>query len=114
MLLDSLSSNTPVRHRTTKRRATLSMLALIATAIAITGCSRPTVVEEIKQENVLHVITRNSPTTYFEGRDGATGFEYELAKLFAEELGVELRLRVANNLGEVRDRKSTRLNSSHV
>lgn len=102
MLLDSLSSNTPVRHRTTKRRATLSMLALIATAIAITGCSRPTVVEEIKQENVLHVITRNSPTTYFEGRDGATGFEYELAKLFAEELGVELRLRVANNLGEVR------------
>src|SRR5690606_4569938 len=83
------------------RQARFSALAFIAAALAMTGCSRPTVVEEIKQEQVLHVVTRNSPTTYFEGREGATGFEYELAKMFADELGVELRLRVASNLGEV-------------
>lgn len=97
MLLDSLSSNHSLRCR-----APLSALALIILALLLTACSRPTVVEEIKQEKVLHVVTRNSPTTYFEERDGATGFEYELAKMFAEELGVELRLRVVGNLAEVR------------
>ena len=96
MLLDSLSSNTK-----STRRASFSAVAFMTAAIAVTGCSRPTIVEEIKQEQVLHVVTRNAPTTYFEGRDGATGFEYELAKMFADELGVELRLRVASNLGEV-------------
>jgi len=93
--MDSLSSNPP------SRRAFLLALLMSAVAMTIAGCSRPTIVEEIKQERVLHVITRNAPTTYFEGRDGATGFEYELAKLFAEELGVELRLRTADNLGEI-------------
>jgi membrane-bound lytic murein transglycosylase F len=35
---------------------------------------------------------RVSPTTYFAGPDGPTGFEYELARAFAERLGVRLRV----------------------
>lgn len=68
---------------------------------AATGCSRPTIVEKIQQERVLHVITRNAPTVYYEDKDGPAGLEYDLAKLFAEKLGVELRLRVASNTTEV-------------
>ncbi len=68
--------------------------------VALTGCSRPTTLERIEQEGVLHVISRNAPTTYYEDRDGAAGFEYELARMFAEEIGVELRLRVASDLEE--------------
>jgi peptidoglycan lytic transglycosylase F len=70
-------------------------------SLLLTGCSRPTTLEKIEQENVLHVITRNAPAIYFEGKDGPAGFDYEITKLFAKELGVELRLRVASNRGEL-------------
>lgn len=73
----------------------------ILLSLLLTGCSRPTTLEKIEQENVLHVITRNAPAIYFEGKDGSAGFDYEITKLFAKELGVELRLRVANSRGEL-------------
>src|SRR5690606_11788483 len=41
---------------------------------------------------------RNSPSTYFQDRNGATGFEYELAKRFANDLGLELKIETADNL----------------
>lgn len=65
------------------------------------GCSRPTTLQEIRSEGVLHIITRTAPSIYFEGRDGITGYDYELAKRFAQELGVELRVRVAGNNTEI-------------
>ncbi|ARU57541.1 lytic transglycosylase [Oleiphilus messinensis] len=49
------------------------------------------------------MITRNAPTIYYEGKDGPAGFEYEISKLFAEHLGVELRLRVAESVTELND-----------
>lgn len=36
----------------------------------------------------INIITRNTPTTYYNGAEGPTGFEYELAKEFAKFLGV--------------------------
>ena len=47
------------------------------------------------------VITRNSPTTYYEDADGPAGLEYEMAKMFADELGVELTLLVPESLGDL-------------
>lgn len=69
--------------------------------MALTGCSRPSTVQEIQNEGVLHVITRVAPSIYFEGREGATGYDYELAKRFADELGVELKVRVAEDNTEI-------------
>ncbi len=37
-------------------------------------------------------MTRNAPTTWYEGRDGNAGFEYELVKNFAAYLDVELKI----------------------
>ncbi len=65
------------------------------------ACSKPSTLDELKQEGVLHVIARPSTSVYYEGRDGPSGFEYELAKRFAAELGVELRVRVAENNGQI-------------
>lgn len=48
--------------------------------------------EQIKQNGQLIIATRNSPTTYYEAADGSAGLEYELVKMFADELGVELTL----------------------
>ena len=55
---------------------------------------------QIEARGALRVATLNSPTTYFEGADGPTGFEYDLARGFAESLGVTLDVRVAQSPGE--------------
>lgn len=57
--------------------------------------------EQIKNDGQLVVITRNSPTTYYEDADGPAGLEYEMAKMFADELGVELTLLVPDSLGDL-------------
>ncbi|KEF31750.1 Transglycosylase, Slt family [Marinobacter nitratireducens] len=74
---------------------------VISAVLALTACSRPTTLQEIRNEGVLHVITRESPSIYYEGRNGVTGYDYELAKRFANELGVELRVRVADDNTEI-------------
>lgn len=48
--------------------------------------------EEIKKRGVLRVLTRNNSTSYFLYRGVEAGFNYELAKLFADELGVRLEV----------------------
>jgi len=74
---------------------------VIGVALLVIGCSRPSTLQEIRAEGVLHVITRTAPSIYFEGRDGKTGYDFELARMFADELGVELRLRVADDNTEI-------------
>lgn len=70
--------------------------------LLLAACGRqPTVLEQVKAHNELIVITRNSPTTYYEGSDGPTGFEYELAKRFSEYIGVELRVVVPSNFSDI-------------
>lgn len=76
-------------------------LILLGVAYLITGCSQPSTLQEIREEGVLHVITRLAPSIYIEGEDGPTGYDYELAKLFAEDLGVKLNVRVASDNTEI-------------
>jgi membrane-bound lytic murein transglycosylase F len=80
------------------RRAIVSMA--IGIFLLLGGCSppaQPTTLERVKEEGVLRVITRNSPATYFQDRSGETGFEYELVKRFADELGVQLQIETADS-----------------
>ncbi|MDH3560818.1 MAG: transporter substrate-binding domain-containing protein, partial [Gammaproteobacteria bacterium] len=66
------------------------------------SCGKPpSLLEQIQSRNELVVITRNSPTTYYQGSDGPAGFEYELAQRFAEYLGVELRIVVPPNFNDI-------------
>lgn len=69
--------------------------------LALAGCESPTLLERIKQEAQLVVATRNSPTTYYEGPHGPTGFEYELVSLFAQKLGVSLRLVIPDQFEDI-------------
>lgn len=62
---------------------------------------KPSTLERIKEDGVLRVITRNSPATYFQDRNGETGFEYELVKRFADDLGVKLQIETADNLDDI-------------
>ncbi len=54
-----------------------------------------------QQTNELVVVSRNSATTFFEGRDGLTGFEHDLVQMFAEELGREVRFVIPNSFDEI-------------
>ncbi len=70
---------------------TLAAATLLA-AVSLSGCNQPTVLEEVKQTGTLKILTRNTPTTYYEGADGPAGLEYELASMFADHLGVKLEI----------------------
>ncbi len=73
------------------------VLAVALCLLTLSGSVRPSQLELVKMTGTLVVVTRNSPTTYYQDRDGPTGFEYELAKAFAEYLGVKLKVVVADN-----------------
>lgn len=65
--------------------------------------SNKTLLEQIKSNGELIVVTRNSQTSYYEGADGPAGIEYELAKMFANKLGVKLKLIVPESLNDILD-----------
>jgi membrane-bound lytic murein transglycosylase F len=65
-------------------------------------CSpQSTVLERLLDSGKLRVVTRNSPTAYYIGPEGAVGPEYDLAKNFADWLGVELEVYTPDSIGEI-------------
>ncbi|MBH8579786.1 membrane-bound lytic murein transglycosylase MltF [Bisbaumannia pacifica] len=57
----------------------------------------------IRERAFLSVLTRNTPTTFYQGRHGPAGFEYELVRRFADHLGVSLDMDPDHSLQEVLD-----------
>ena len=71
-------------------------------SLLLTACGEPPrLLEQIQEQNELIVISRNGPTTYYEGTNGPAGFEYELTRKFADYLGVELRIVVPPNFNDI-------------
>lgn len=95
-------------NRAFKRFAwlTLPFLALLMSCgeADVPAPPKPTALEQVQQAGVLRVVTRNSPATYFQDRNGETGFEYELVKGFAESLKVRLEISTADNLDDLFNR----------
>ncbi|MEN0037777.1 MAG: membrane-bound lytic murein transglycosylase MltF [Cellvibrio sp.] len=63
---------------------------LITSSALLVRSTTPTQLEKVLQTGELHVLSSNGPTTYYEGSNGFTGFEYSLVKGFADSLGVKL------------------------
>ncbi len=77
------------------------LLVLFATAL-LCGCSIPEpLLERVKSEGKLIVITRYNPTTYFMDESGAGGLEYELVTRFAKVLGVRAQFILSERLAEI-------------
>ena len=71
----------------------MRVLATIALCLLLGTCSpNLTVLEQVHRGGVLNVVTRNAPTSYYVGPDGPVGPEYDLARGFADYLGVELQI----------------------
>ncbi|WP_336368125.1 membrane-bound lytic murein transglycosylase MltF [Marinobacter sp. C2H3] len=90
----------PLRIFQTARR-TAGLLVAVALVATLGGCARPSSLQEIRDEGTLHVITRTAPSIYYQGRNGPTGYDYELAKRLADSLGVHLRIREAEDNTEI-------------
>ena len=86
------------------RKAHPLRLLTLALFLMLAACNEPNTLERIQEDGVLRVVTRNSPTTYFQDRNGEAGFEYELARKFAERLGVSLQMETADNLDDLYQR----------
>ncbi|MFC1852098.1 transporter substrate-binding domain-containing protein, partial [candidate division CSSED10-310 bacterium] len=61
----------------------------------------PDTLAQIRARGKLIVLTRNAPTTYYFGPQGATGFEYDLISDFARHLGVDLEIHVKDTISEI-------------
>ena len=57
----------------------------------------------IKQTGRLRMLTVNAPTTYYLWRGELLGYEYELARAFAKQHGLELEVVVAKDVAELLD-----------
>lgn len=64
---------------------------------AVEGLDLP----EIIKKGKLVVLAENSSTSYFIYRGKKMGFEYELLKEFAQEIGVDLEVKIVSNLDEI-------------
>ena len=69
------------------------MLAAIVLGVMLSTCSSPpSVLERILRSGELRVVTRNTPAAFYYGADEPRGVEYELARGYAQKLGVSLRI----------------------
>ena len=73
------------------------MLLRILTAVVLstllgTCSSPPSLLQQIVRSGELRVVTRNSPATFYDAHDEPRGIEYELARGYADRLGIGLKI----------------------
>jgi membrane-bound lytic murein transglycosylase F len=80
----------------------LRVLATIVLCLLLGTCSpNLTLLEQVQRAGALKVVTRNAPTSYYIGPEGPVGPEYELAKGFADFLGVELEIYPLDSVAQI-------------
>ncbi|MGD8171144.1 membrane-bound lytic murein transglycosylase MltF [Vibrio sp. TRT 21S02] len=86
-----------------KRFKYLTTLCLVA--LFLSGCqieSEPkSELEQIRERGVLRVGTLNNQLSYYIGPDGPAGLDYEIAREFANELGVQLEMKPAYRISSL-------------
>lgn len=69
-----------------------SVLALAVLLVGLSGFDPRTELERIQERGRLVVLTINGATTYYLGPNGESGFEYDLARAFADALDLPLEV----------------------
>lgn len=78
------------------------LLIILSSALLLGSCSRGgDRLEQIKAKGELIILTRNAATTYYESREGYMGVEYEIAKAFANSLGVKARFVTSEDISDL-------------
>ena len=80
----------------------LACIAMIACRQQATSESTPAYdLPQMKDSGVLVALTLNSSISYFDYRGEPMGFQYELAKHFAQSLGLKLEIKTAKNVNDL-------------
>jgi membrane-bound lytic murein transglycosylase F len=77
--------------------------SLLLSGVLSTCSPSVPLMKRVESLGVVRVATFNSPTTYYVGATGPMGFEYDLTRTFAHELGLEVEILVAESPAEVVD-----------
>lgn len=84
-----------------RRALTAAGMAVLASTL-VTCAPRPSILQQVKARGTLRVLTLNGPTTYYVDPHGnPAGFDYDAAERFAQSLGVNLKLIVADNVDQI-------------
>lgn len=87
---------------TRKKDAAYALVILLLFCIpALLSWNSKTQLGAIIESGTLKLVTRNSPNTYFIEQSEAAGFEYDLAKAYADHLGIKLELVLPSSFGEI-------------
>ncbi len=80
----------------------MRLLLYITLAALIGTCSSPPpVLDQVLETGQLRVVSRESPTAYILGPNGPAGFEHDLVRQFADELGVTLVIETVESVSEI-------------
>lgn len=74
----------------------ISQLLLLAITLLLAACGDKGITD-LKKQGELVVLTRNAPTTWYQGRDGEAGFEYDLVQSFAKVHNLKVRFKVIDD-----------------
>jgi len=87
----------------------IQKLILVFISLILSSCGEnDPVMQDIKNNGKLIVLTRNSPTTYFLNTDNLpTGFEYDLTKKLAESMNVDIEYKLYDTNDELMDALNT-------
>lgn len=93
----------PKAHRFQIIAGIVSALIIFCVLVTVPLLSKPVInqLETIQQRGYLKVLTLNAASTYYQDANGANGFEYHLTKLFAEYIGVELKIIVVDQFSDL-------------
>lgn len=87
---------------TRKKDAAYALVVLLLFCIpALLSWNSKTQLGAIIESGTIKLVTRNSPNTYFIEKGTPAGFEYDLAKAYADYLGVKLELVLPSSFGEI-------------
>lgn len=81
------------------RLSPLRAVAFACSLALLAGCGED--IDDIRDQGELIILTLNGATTYYEGREGLEGPEYDMAAAFAAHLGVEPKFVVLDTVAEI-------------
>ena len=84
-----------------KQNTAATAAALLLLPFLYSGHDNLTQLQQAEQRGGLTLLTRNGASTYFIGPDGGAGPEYDLAAAFADHLGLDLEVEIADKFGDL-------------
>lgn len=97
--------------KATNRRASIEIALILLLALVLSGTgiwlrgrrteqriAREAYEERMRLPDTLRIVTLSGATTYFTYREEPMGYQYELAKLMADSLGIPMTIHTAPNL----------------